>query len=645
MSRAVMLSNGSMVIGLNEQGLVNDFYYPYVGMENLCNARISHHKIGVWVDGAFHWLDDGSWEISASFEEDALISNITAKHPELKVQLYFQDFVDIEVNAFCRQVEVTNLSDQQRDIRVFFHQVFQISNSGREDTALFVPKENYIYDYKGPVSLLIYAQNDKGEHFDQFAVGNYGIENKEGTFKDAEDGELSNNLVEHSSVDSVLRCQLNMAAGQKNTLSYWVIAHNSQTDAEAAHQELLEHGVADRLNRARYWWQHWLSTGANQMHQLDKKYLPLFKKSLMVIKAHIDDHGGIIASCDSSIYNYGRDYYSYVWPRDGALTLLPLIELGYFDEAKNFFNFCIDTMHRDGYMMHKYQPDRSIGSTWHPLVHKHHPELAIQEDETASVIYALGRYLDKSHDVEYIKANFNKFIRPAGNFMAGFIHKDTNLPHASYDLWEEKFATHTYTAAVTLAALNTAAGLANVCGRSVESAKWRLAAARIEEGMKLLFNPEMQCYRKSLLTGEDGNLEFDNTVDISSAFGVFMYDSSRAGSGALSQAMEVTEQKLMDRSPTGGVARYVNDQYFLEHHDYPGNPWYVCTLWMAQYYVKSGKLDKANAIIDWVIKHKTPSDLFSEQLDPVNGQPLGVTPLVWSHAEFINTLLLMHQGN
>ncbi len=67
----------------------------------------------------------------------------------------------------------------------------QIGRDGREDTALYVPNENYILDYKGRSCLLIYGQDGNGQSFDQFAVGNYGIEGKEGTFRDAEDGELS----------------------------------------------------------------------------------------------------------------------------------------------------------------------------------------------------------------------------------------------------------------------------------------------------------------------------------------------------------------------------------------------------------------------------------------------------------------------
>jgi GH15 family glucan-1,4-alpha-glucosidase len=180
----------------------------------------------------------------------------------------------------------------------------------------------------------------------------------------------------------------------------------------------------------------------------------------MVIKAHTDKRGGIIASCDSSIYNFGRDYYSYVWPRDGAYAMWPLIRLGYTDEPRRFFSFCRDIIHPDGYLMHKYQPDRAIGSTWHPLLHGKHSELAIQEDETATVVYMLGEYYETSKDEEFVESMYTTFVQPAANFMTDFRDEATKLPHASYDLWEEKFSTSTYTTAITYRALLTAADLA-----------------------------------------------------------------------------------------------------------------------------------------------------------------------------------------
>src|SRR5205809_371836 len=98
MARPVMLGNGSLTVGLDERGLVHDFYYPYVGLENLTTARSVHHKIGVWADGVFSWLEDEDWEKSIAFEEDALISKISLFNPNLGIEMHLEDFVDSDLN-------------------------------------------------------------------------------------------------------------------------------------------------------------------------------------------------------------------------------------------------------------------------------------------------------------------------------------------------------------------------------------------------------------------------------------------------------------------------------------------------------------------------------------------------------------------
>ncbi len=70
-----------------------------------------------------------------------------------------------------------------------------------------------------------------------------------------------------------------------------------------------------------------------------------------------------------------------------------------------------------------------------------------------------------------------------------------------------------------------------------------------------------------------------------------------------------------------------------------GNPWFVTTLWLAQYYVKAGQMDDARRLLQWTLERALPSGILSEQVHPVDSSELSVTPLVWSHAEFINTAL------
>jgi GH15 family glucan-1,4-alpha-glucosidase len=635
MGRPVVLSNGQLFVGLDENGLVHDFYYPYVGLENLTNARSSQHKIGVWVDGSFSWTNDGSWEIAMNFEDSALISDIKLHSVTLSLTIQLQDYVDPEYNALIRHITLTNDTATQRDIRLFMHQVFQISRLGRGDTAMYVPDDHYLLDYKGRYCLLIAGKFDDGTDFDQYAVGNYAIEGKAGTFKDAEDGELSDNPVEHGGVDSVIRLQKQLRGSESATLDYWIIAASSQIDGQKIHQALKHQDLAERLRATRRYWQAWLAEGGRDV---SSSHVRSLQHSLLVIKAHCDERGSVLASGDSSIFNYGRDYYCYCWPRDAAYALWPLIRLGHFTEARRFFEFARDTMHKDGYLMHKYQPDRAIGSTWHPLVHGRRKELAIQEDETAGVVFMIGEYYEASQDMTLIQNLYHGFIVPCANFMCRFIDEQTGLPHASYDLWEEKFLTSTYTVCTVIAALKTAAKLAAAVEAPDDAVRWERMAASITDNLDKLYHADGY-FVKGFLLQPDGSLVYDNTLDISSLYGPYMYAGLAINDQRLASTAAHVERRILNTSPIGGVLRYEHDNYFLTRQEYIGNPWAVSTLWLAQYYSGTGQSHKARELLQWTFDRELPSGVLSEQYDPQDGTPLSVIPLVWSHAEMINTLL------
>lgn len=642
MGRPVMLGNGSLTVGLNELGLVNDFYYPYVGLDNLATSRLSSHRIGVWVDDAFSWVDDTTWDIEVNFNHDALISSIQMVNNNLKVKLLFEDFVDSELNFFGRQIRIVNEADNHREIRLFMHQVFQISRSGRADTALFEPDENYILDYKGRCSLLIYGADDEGHPFDQFAIGNYAIEGKAGTYVDAEDGVLSNSPVEHGGVDSVIRFSKQIGPRSETRIDYWVIAADSQYSGEKIHSTILKDTLSGRMDSTRKYWQEWLDIGSKTLQKLNERDVVAVKKSLMIIKAHIDKRGGIIASCDSSIYNYNRDYYSYVWPRDGAYAIWPLIRLGYKDEAKKFFYFCRDILNPDGYLMHKYQPDRSIGSTWHPLLHDKHKELAIQEDETAIMVFMIGEYYKYNNDEEVVRDLYDTFIKPACDFMADFLDPQTHLPHATYDLWEQKFLTTTYTTATVYRALISAVTFAEKFEYPDDVVKWTEATNKISKGVSAFFNNDRKILRKGFLLQADDSLQFDDTLDVSSLYGAMIFDLP-VDYSQIEQSVAAVEDLMLDKTPSGGTPRYEYDNYFASSPPFFGNPWYVTTLWIAQYYVRKGDHKKAEHYIDWSLRHAYTSGVLSEQINPNSGESVSVAPLVWSHAELINTILDIDQ--
>lgn len=639
MARPLFIGNGSMLVGMDHSGLVHDFYYPYVGQENHSNETGMHHRIGVYVDSQFSWLDDGSWQIRIDYEPDAMIGAITAVNTQLNVALEMHDFVDHQYNVFGRNIHVVNNSDRQREVRVFMHQVFKISESNRGDTAMYVPDGNYILDYKDKRSFLIYGEKSNGESFDQYSVGLAGIEGHQGTYQDAVDGELSNNPVEHGAVDSTIRFNYDLPPLSSKRLRYWIVAAVSHADALDVHKRLIGGGFVNRYEETQQHWHDWLQKAEAEFGKMPHDKMVPFKKSLLIMKSHIDRRGGIIASGDSEMLNYARDNYSYCWPRDSAFIIWPLIRLGYTEEAKAFFEFQRDVLSNNGSLMHKYQPDRAVGSTWHPLLNHGKPELSIQEDETAVVVFMMHQYLLETGDEDFVSRFYSSLVKPAATFMENFIDEKTSLPHASYDLWEEKFLTSTYTVAITYAALKSAAKIAEYFEHPDDAIRWQTVADEIRiAAQKLLFNEKTQFFYKGYLF-EDGHMGYDDTIDLSSIYGAIMFGLYDTNSAEVQTSIETLEKTVINKTPAGGLPRYLGDTYCRENDQNMSNTWFITTLWMAQIYNETGQTDKAYPLIDFVQANMLKSGVLSEQIDAQTGRPKSVSPLIWSQAEFVNTLL------
>lgn len=642
MARPIVLSNGELHIGINKYGLVHDFYFPYVGLENHSAGTDLRHRIGVWVDGAIHWLEaDGEWEFTFRYPHSALIGHTVAKNEAIGLILEFDDFVDAHHNAFVRNIHVVNTRDHEREVRVFMHQAFAIGDSrSNTDTVQYLPDSDSILHYRGRRAFVV-SGNNNGQPFDQHSVGLFGIEGREGTYKDAEDGELANGNVEHGRVDSTVRFVVNVGANSSSRFQYWIAAGTSLRKALLVHKQLQDEGAPRRLERTAAFWHHWLRPAMKISQKIDPKYRENFINSLLIIKSQIDRRGAVIASTDTTMLNYSRDAYGYCWPRDGAFVLWPLIRMGYKDEALQFFRFCKDTLNPGtGYLMHKYRADGALGSSWHPYVHDGILAPPIQEDETALVVFVFAQFYQLHPDPKYLDMFYDQMIAPMGDFMAEYIDQATGLPKPSYDLWEENFLTTTYTTAVAYAALVAAADLAEARNDSDRCVKWRAAADDIYQAAhRHLYNEERKSFYKGVII-KQGHLHKDETIDASSIFGVFMFGLFASSGDELNAAVATLEERFgLNNENVQGIPRYENDNYYRQEDSGLGNPWFITTMWMAQYYNEKGQTAKVEKILDWVNGSAMRSGVLSEQVHPGSQEFLSVAPLTWSHAEFVSTLL------
>jgi len=630
--RSVLVSNGRFAVTLDDKACIRDLYFPFVGLEN--HAVGHKFRFGVWVDGRFEWIDNG-WEIAMSYLPETLTSRYKIRKQSYGVELEVNDAVHNSKDVFLRKIKVSNNLDTKQEIRLFFSQDFHIYGYEAGDTAFFEPTTNAIIHYKGKRYFLVGGATG-AKAFYQYAVGHKEVEGKEGTWRDCEDGELSSNPVAQGAVDSAVSFRLEIPPHGYGVIHYWIACGTHLSEVAALNAEIKGVGIEQMLLEVENYWSAWLNRLKLDLNILPWEVARLFKRSLLLMRTHVDSHGGFVASLDSEIMEIQRDTYSYVWPRDGAMAALAFTSAGFTDVAAMFFGFCHKVIGEDSFFRHKYLPDGSLGSTWHALIDSTgHLQLPIQEDETASVLYALWKYYERNGNLEFVTKVYDRLVVKAADFMMNYRDPNTGLPKPTFDEWEEKVGVFTSTVASIVAALDAAAKFAKVFYDSNRQDALTEASVQIREGMiKNLYDPQLKRFIKGIYP----NGERDITVD-SSVSTIFAYEVLDAKDVRVKNTMEALENNLRVKTDVGGLARYQNDRYRRVSSNTPGNPWFISTLRLARWYIATatslGDLMQAMDFLKWTAKHSLPTGALAEQLDPYSGKPISATPLLWSHAEFI----------
>lgn len=643
MPRPLVIGNGKMLMNFDEKLQMRDLYYPYVGQLNHIGGQFS--KVGIWVEDQFSWLDEDGWERSMGYQAESLVTDIIATHQQLGVKLTIADAIHQRETIYLKRVVVENLFGHDREIRLFFHLDLSLSESEVGDTAVYDPLLHTVYHYKRNVYVLANGATPHEGMF-QYSVGIKRFNHAEGTWRDAEDGWLQGNSIAQGSVDSTISFRLQTPADGTQTLYYWICVGDSYTKVKELNQYVLDNQAERLLNRVQIYWREWVNKNEMSRANLSEDLIRLYKQSLLIVRTQIDQHGAILAANDSDILQYNRDHYSYTWPRDGALIAHAMGQAGYDGAVTSFYEFCSRVLSKDGYLLHKFNPDGSLGSSWHPYIQGNEVQLPIQEDETALVLFALWEHYRKTKQIEFCQSLYASFIRPAAKFLHTYIHPQLNLPLPSYDLWEERRGIFTFTASTVYAGLMASAHFAKLFGDEHRHIRYKEAAERVKQGMLThLYDEACGRFLRGIYLEADGSYRKDYTVE-SSLFGVFSFGVLPANDPRVEGTMEVVKRSLLVQSPIGGYARYQGDYYFRKSQDIariPGNPWIICTLWVAEWEIAKAtslqELDEPLQKLQWVARHAMESGVLPEQVDPLNGAPVSVAPLTWSHSTYVLTVV------
>lgn len=629
MPRDLVLANGRLHVALDERYEIRDLYWPRVGHEN---HAIGHRsRFGASCGDAFAWVGDDGWTRRLRYHPGTLVTDVTLRHRAMGVTLRCEDAALPDADVLLRRVVVERAPGP---VKLFFHLDLHVSGTDLGDTATHDPLTGGVLHYKRDRWFLSNGATPGRVGAAEWACGQKEFREHEGTWRDAEDGVLSGHPTSHGSCDAVIAlAPARSKSGE--TVAWWWLAAGPDEATVFALDNAVRRNPDAHLARARAWWR---SVAARVPPPAKGSALArAYRQSLAILLANVDAGGGILAANDTDITSFNRDTYSYVWGRDAAFVAHALDVAGHPEPAARYLRFAARLFRPEGFLDHKHTVDGLLASTWHARERAGKEALPIQEDETALGVWEMAEHVRRWGDWRLALDGYERAVRRPAEWMLSF-RDAKGLPLASWDPWEERRGQLAYTTATVVAALEGAAFLADGLGDEASAARWREGAARTREALAHFWVPRKRRFARMIR--EDGTL--DDTEDASLAMlawlGVLSPKDPRVRA-----TLDHVFERLTVAGDIGGVARYVDDAYHRvpeEEKDlarYPGNPWFVCTLWKADWLAMSGRKAAARRVLDWAMERARPSGVMAEQLDPRDGAPVSVAPLTWSHAAFVES--------
>lgn len=406
-------------------------------------------------------------------------------------------------------------------------------------------------------------------------------------------------------------------------------------------------------------YEHWLAFTREYWHDFLSRTVAcpidgdeendLYERSLLVLKLMSDEQSGAIVAAPEMDETFSRcGGYGFCWGRDAAFITAAMDRTGLTDLADRFYHWALTAQEPDGSWQQRHYHDGSLAPSW-----------GLQLDEGASILWGMWQHYLVTKDERFLRRIWPS-VRLGADFLIRCIDAATGLPSPSRDLWEERVAEHTYTAAAVSAGLSAAASIAEWLGDAECALRWRQTAEQVAASISSrCWNPEAgafyrglhltvteEAYREAAARGLEVStetnakgyvtyrLKYDPVIDVSLLglavpFGVVAPDDPR-----MAQTADAIERQLTVPG-TGGLKRYENDRYA------GGNPWILTTLWLAQYRILQGRLDDARALLQWAVRHRTDAGLLPEQIDKETGRAAWVVPLTWSHAMYLLTVHML----
>jgi len=674
----------SLLVNYRCSGSFGEIYYPQVGLENQTGG--TEWKLGVFVEGrGFAWLDDASLASSRSmnYVPNQMVARMKVTVASLQVEVSWEAFVDSALTVLVKDICVKDISpvvDSQLNIRLFLFTTPCLGAREGGNTASYDPEFKGMLVYNRDRFMLLSGRSG-GSEDDEMGVSGYTVkwrfscpwqEKSDMVRPMCESGILDNDGTRHGSVQTAVALDCKYVEESKEFRCSLVMffARSEAELHQVVDKSLLYGGLRGMRARTELHWDLWLNQklAIHDASGLGREISHVYNRSLMVLRTHSDNGGAFLAAIDWDVHREQKETYSYCWMRDAGYACEVMSRNQCPEMSEALFGFAKNVLakqQRNGnarpYFLQKYCSDGTPGSSWMSRIDgpSGKARLPIQQDESASLLIAVARHhrLHPKYDLARTSMIID-VVFPVADWICDW-RLPSGLPKPSHDLWEERDGIHLQTLAVVYGALVETSFLAQTFGDFTRAKRYSLVAAEISSAARDAFPltdrgwlPRMRRVNYDLGTLEEISEE-DKVLDAGGAAALFQFACPPNAeplfpAEAVKKTMEAVKLHLWVRGGVGGVARYQMDPYCADSRceygrDIPGNPWIICTLWLAEWYIFTAEceadLSRAVQIINWVVRNAAlPSGVLAEQLHPTTGKPLGVSPLAWSHSTFVSTI-------
>ncbi|MDH0301004.1 MULTISPECIES: glycoside hydrolase family 15 protein [unclassified Pseudomonas] len=372
-------------------------------------------------------------------------------------------------------------------------------------------------------------------------------------------------------------------------------------------------------------------------------YSDLVRRSLLTLKAMTyAPTGGMVAAVTTSLperVGGERNWdYRYCWLRDATMTLLALMNLGYFDEAQAWREWLLRSVAGNPeqmQIMYGLAGERDLPEFTLPWLPGYECSQPVRVGNAASEQRQLDIYGELADAMtQAIKGGLPRHPRSAAIARSILPYLEGIWREPDEGLWEVRGGRQHFVHSKVMAwvAFDRAAGLADTTEEDRERGRhYRRVADEIRNEV---------CQRGLDAGGSHFVQAYGSTELDASLLQIALTGFLPARDPRFLRTLEQIEGRLLRN---GLLLRYDSDS--CSDGLTPGEGTFlVCSFWLADVYVLLGRQEEAQALYARLTGLCNDVGLLAEQYDPAGKRMLGNFPQAFSHIGIINTALNLYRA-